>query len=336
MTSKALHSIVVLLLSVTVSQAVAFWRPPTRHLPSEELAPILEVWDQAVSSGILEDYEAALSCVTHVMPSDASVGTARVGGASCVPFSNPEIVDRIVDFYLAVVASKESGKSLYREIRNEYSADYVKHEAGIAKLLAESAESTFDLRVYDHVLPYRVGFSGRFRTLYLASVNPRRTLNYLFGTQIDADYSGTSWGEFMEHAFAILSYMTMQSPKALEAARERVFAFIAEHVKFFASQDKDFKRDNPAEYLNRQSAYQYLLKLNDYYVRNDALDVVEFLGTIDQVPLIQSIIHDVKEWDFEHPPARASRYLEKPGQIREKGLRIIEELRRRSPSKEDK
>lgn len=336
MTSKALRSIVVLLLSVTVSQAVAFWRPPTRHLPSEELAPILEVWDQAVASGILEDYETALSCVTHVMPSDASVGTARVGGASCVPFSNPEIVDRIVDFYLAVVASKESGKSLYREIRNEYSADYVRHEAGIAKLLAESAESTFDLRVYDHVLPYRVGFSGRFRTLYLASVNPRRTLNYLFGTQIDADYSGTGWGEFMEHAFAILSYMTMQSPKALEAERERVFAFIAEHVKFFASQDKDFKRDNPAEYLNRQSAYQYLLKLNDYYVRNDALDVVEFLGTIDQVPLIQSIIHDVKEWDFEHPPARASRYLEKPGQIREKGLRIIEELRRRSPSKEDK
>ena len=336
MTSKALRSIVVLLLSVTVSQAVAFWRPPTRHLPSEELAPILEVWDQAVSSGILEDYEAGLSCVTHVMPSDASVGTARVGGASCVPFSNPEIVDRIVDFYLAVVASKESGKSLYREIRNEYSADYVRHEAGIAKLLAESAESTFDLRVYDHVLPYRVGFSGRFRTLYLASVNPRRTLNYLFGTQIDADYSGTGWGEFMEHAFAILSYMTMQSPKALEAERERVFAFIAEHVKFFASQDKDFKRDNPAEYLNRQSAYQYLLKLNDYYVRNDALDVVEFLGTIDEVPLVEAIIHDAKEWDFEHPPTRASRHLEKPGQIREKGLRIIEELRRRSPSKENK
>ena len=336
MTSKALRSIVVLLLSVTVSQAVAFWRPPTRHLPPEELGPILEVWDKAVESGALEDYQVALSHVTEVMSYREYSGSASIGGARCVPFSNPEIVDRIVAYFLAMADSKESGKSLYRGPLDQFSSDFVRHEAGVAKALAESAESTFDLRIYDHVLPYRVGFSGRFRTLYLASVNPRRTLNYLFGTQIDADYSGTGWGEFMEHAFAILSYMTMQSPKALEAERERVFAFIAEHVKFFSSQDKDFKRDNPAEYLNRQAAYQYLLKLNDYYVRNDALDVVAFLGTIDQVPLIQSIIHDAKEWDFEHPPTRASRRLEKPGQIREKGLRIIEELRRRTPSKDDK
>ena len=336
MTSIVFRTILILALFVNVTQAVAFWRPPTRHLPQEELDPILEVWDKAVASGTLEDYQVALSHVTEVMPYRENVGSASIGGARFVPFSNPEIVDRIVEYYLAVVDSKESGKSLYGGPRDEFSGDYVRHEAGIAKALAESAESTFDLRVYDHVLPYRVGFSGRFRTLYLASVNPRRTLNYLFETQIDANYSGTGWGEFMEHAFAILSYMTMQSPKALKAERERVFAFIAEHVKFFASEDKDFKRDNPAEYLNRQPAYQYMLKLNDYYVRNDALDVVEFLGTIDQVPLIQSIIHDVKEWDFEHPPARASRYLEKPEQIRNKGLRIIEELRRRPPSKENK
>ena len=332
----ALRSIVVLLLFVNDSQVVAFWRPPTRHLPQEELDPILEVWDQAVASGILEDYEAALSCVTHVMPSDASVGTARVGGASFIPFSNPEIVDRIVDFYLAVVASKESGKSLYREIRNEYSADYVRHEAGIAKLLAENAESTFDLRVYDHILPHRVGFSGRFRTLYLASVNPRRTLNYLFETQIDADYSGTGWGEFMEHAFAILSYMTVQSPKALLAERERVFGFIAEHARFFAAGDKQYNPDSPAEYLNRQRGYQHLLKFNDYYVRNDALDVVAFLGTINQVPLVETIIDDAKEWDVEYPPASPHRHLKKLEQIREKGLRMIEELRRRPPSKDDK
>ena len=336
MTSILFRTILILVLFVNVTQAVAFWKPPTRHLPQEELDPILEVWDKAVASGILEDYETAILCVFEVMPYSENVGTASIGGARFVPFSNPEIVDRIVEFYLAVMDSKESGKPLYKEPRDEFSSDYVKLEMGVAKVVAECAESTFDLRVYDKVLPYRTGLSGRFRTLYLASVNPRRTLNYLFETQIDANYSGTGWGEFVEHAFAILSYMTMQSPKALEAEREGVFAFIAEHVKFFAAGDENLKRDNTAEYLNRQSAYQYILKLNDYYVRNDALDVLEFLGTIDQVPLIQSIIQDATEWDFEHPPATASRHLENPGQIRDKGLRIMEKLRRRTPPEENK
>ena len=330
------RTIVVLLLFVNVTQAVAFWRPPTRHLSHEELEPILEVWDKAVASGILEDYETALLCVFEVMPYSENVGTASIGGARFVPFSNPEIVDRIVEFYLAVMDSKESGKPLYKEPRDEFSSDYVKLEMGVAKVVAECAASTFDLRVYDKVLPYRTGLSGRFRTLYLASVNPRRTLNYLFETQIDANYSGTGWGEFMEHAFAILSYMTMQSPKALEAERERVFAFIAEHVKFFAAGDKDFKRDNPAEHLNRQYTYQHMLKSNDYFARNDALDVLEFLGTITEVPLVEAIILDADEWNAERPPTRSSRHLENPEQIRDKGLRIIEELRRRTPPEENK
>ena len=336
MTSIVFRTILILVLFVNVNQAVAYWRPPTRHLSQEELDPILEVWDKAAASRILDDYETALLCVFEVMPYSENVGSASVGGARFVPFSNPEIVDRIVEFYLAVMDSKESGKPLYKEPRDEFSSDYVKLEMGVAKVVAECAESTFDLRVYDKVLPYRTGLSGRFRNLYLASVNPRRTMNYLFETEIGAYYSGTGWGEFVEHAFAILSYMTMQSPKALEAERERVFEFVAEHVKFFAAGDEDLKRDNTAEYLNRQSAYQYILKLNDYYVRNDALDVLEFLGTVDQVPLIQSIIQDATEWDFEHPPATASRHLENPGQIRDKGLRIIEELRRRTPPEENK
>ena len=330
------RTIVYLILLVNVTQAIAFWKPPTRHLPQEELDPILEVWDKAVASGILEDYETALLCVFEVMPYSENVGTASIGGARFVPFSNPEIVDRIVEFYLAVMDSKESGKPLYKSPRDEFSSDYVRLELGVAKVLAECAESTFDLRVYDKVLPYRLGISGRFRNLYLASVNPRRTMNYLFETEIGAYYSGTGWGEFMEHAFAILSYMTMQSPKALKAEREGVFAFIAEHVKFFAAGDKDFKRDNPAEHLNRQYTYQHMLKSNDYFARNDALDVVEFLGTITEVPLVEAIIHDADVWNAERPPARSSRHLENPEQIREKGLRIIEELRRRTPPEENK
>ena len=336
MTSILFRTILMIALFVNVTQAVAFWKPPTRHLSQEELDPILEVWDKAAASRILEDYETALLCVFEVMPYSKNVGTVSIGGARFVPFGNLEIVDRIVEFYLAVMDSKESGKPLYKEPRDEFSSDFVKLEMGVAKVVAECAESTFDPRVYDKVLPYRTGLSGRFRNLYLASVNPRRTMNYLFETEIGAYYSGTGWGEFVENAFAILSYMTMQSPKALEAERERVFEFIAEHVKFFAAEDEDLKRDKTAEYLNRQSAYQYILKLNDYYVRNDALDVLEFLGTVDQVPLIQSIIDDAMEWDFEHPPARSIRHLENPGQIRDKGLRIIEELRRRTPPKENK
>ena len=336
MTSIVFRTILILALFVNVTQAAAFWRPPTRHLSQEELDPILEVWDMAVASGVLEDYEAALLCVFEVMPYSKNVGTVSIGGARFVPFSNPEIIDRIVEFYLAVMDSKESGKPLYKAPRDEFSSDYVKLEMGVAKVVAECAESTFDLRVYDKVLPYRTGLSGRFRNLYLASVNPRRTMNYMFETEIGAYYSGTGWGEFVENAFAILSYMTMQSPKALEAERERVFAFIAEHVKFFAAGDKDFKRDNPAEHLNRQSAYQHMLKSNDYFARNNALDVVEFLGTITEVPLVEAIIRDAGVWNAEHPPARSSRHLENPEQIREKGLRIIEELRRRTPPKENK
>ena len=66
-------------------------------------------------------------------------------------------------------------------------------------------------------------------------------------------------------------------------------------------------------------------------VRSVALDVIGVLGTAAEVKQVEAIIHEAREVDFEKV-GRIRRYLERSGyeQIREKGQRIIKQIRRRS------
>ena len=195
--------------------------------------------------------------------------------------------------------------------------------------LAVTAQSTFDPRIYDTVV--RNSY-GDIRNLYLASVNPKRTLDNLFKSKTRDGRDGhpeylyiegnRGWGMSVVNAFAILSYMITESPHALLAERERAIKFVAKFARYYAEPIKRSQR--PPKYLFG----------HDYFMRYDALDLVEFLGTVSEVPLVEEIIRDSEtdlrklQWNFGGFGRSLSRYE----QIQDKGLRIIEILRQRSPS----
>ena len=63
----------------------------------------------------------------------------------------------------------------------------------------------------------------------------------------------------------------------LRDERERVLAFIGEHALRFAKS---------------------YLPGHDYYVRYDALDVMELIGTDTDVPLVEKLIEDGRQYDL--------------------------------------
>ena len=89
-------------------------------------------------------------------------------------YSNPEIIDRVINHYLEAAANEGCGTAtgLPSDASSEGSAEYM-------MFLASIAESTFDPRVYEAVLTHLGGFAGNFRNFYLATVNPERTLDLL-------------------------------------------------------------------------------------------------------------------------------------------------------------
>ena len=67
------------------------------------------MWDKAIISGAFKDYNDALGSVIGIMPEDVVVARSKyLGGALYLAYSNPEIIDRVLDFYVAVVADREA------------------------------------------------------------------------------------------------------------------------------------------------------------------------------------------------------------------------------------
>ena len=120
--------------------------------------------------------------------------------------------------------------------------------------------------------------------------------------------------------------MTVESPEALRNNRERAIAFVAKYARHYA---------NPLVYV-RKGHMKYYSK-QDYYTRSDALDVLELVGAVTEVPLVEEIIHDAKEVNLNKVWGAWGRQLDTYldhgyEQIQDKGQRIIEILRQRSPS----
>lgn len=326
MTVIVLRCILICLFIANVVEAAVPWRPPTKQLSQEELEPILRVWDKAIISGAFKDYNDALGSVIGIMPEDVVVARSKyLGGALYLAYSNPEIIDRVLDFYVAVVADREASP-----VPGGYAFPRGSSGEGHAELmmaLADTAQSTFDPRIYDTVV--RNSY-GDMRNLYLATVNPERTLDYLFkcktGDKFPRANNGKGrnpnyfyiqgkpgWGMSVENAYAILAYMIEQSPQALRDERQRAVAFVVQHAKHYA---------------------QYVVGF-DYYLRYDALDILEFLGTVTEATLVEEIIRDAEEVDLrklQREFGGFGRSLSRYEQIQDKGRRIIEILRRRSPS----
>ena len=326
----ALRCIVFCLFVSSIVQAATLippmpWAPPTGLLSPEELAPLLQEWDRAIESNKFDDKDSVVAKVTGIIPRGK-----RFGGDYYLRYSNPEIIDRVINLYLKEDARKAANQLITPDATSEGSAEYMIALTSIAK-------STFDPRIYETVLLFDSGFTGDFEDLYLATVNPQRTLGVLFESK-RGPHGRINWGanagqpgnpDYFYHdeirgmsvdsAYILLSLMSTQSPTALRVERTRTLSFVEKHVKHFAAPRKVSYRPEPVYF-----------QWHDYRVRSAALDTVGFLGTSAEVKLVEEIIRDARDVDLER--LRSARKLERYEQIREKGRRIIEQIRSRSPS----
>ena len=298
------RSIFVVLLFVSfgnIAHAAPRWTPPTETLPPEKLDWFLQTFDSLARSDHLWERDGALALVLGIIPRGE-----RFSNNFYCRYDNPDIIDRLVDLYLEEVARMQAGRRTPPEASGDHGgAEYL-------MALASAGESTLDPRLHEDILHINLEFSQGLRYIYLARVNPERTLDYLFNRKLNQ----TGFGGQVRRSFVILSYMTVESPQALGADRERAITFIAKHARYFAK-------------MVRHG--------HDYYVRSDALDVLELVGSVTDVPLVKEIIHDAKEVDLRKIRGGFGRTIDKYldhgyEQIRDKGLRIIEILRQRSPS----
>jgi hypothetical protein len=327
----ALRCIVFCLFVSSIVQAATLippmpWAPPTGLLSPEELAPLLQEWDRAIESNKFYDKAGVVAKVTGIIPEGR-----RFGGDYYLRYSNPEIIDRVINLYLKEDARKAAGQPIAPDATGEGIAEYM-------TALASIAESTFDPRIYATVLsPHSGLLSGDFRNFYLAVVNPKKTLGVLFESKRgphgritrganagkpghpDYFYHDEIWGISVDDAYTLLSLMSTQSPAALRVGRTRTLSFVEKHVKHFAAPRKVSYRPEPVYF-----------QWHDYRVRSAALDTVGFLGTSAEVKLVEEIIRDARDVDLER--LRSVRKLNPYEQIREKGRRIIEQIRSRSPS----
>ena len=312
------------LLVSSVVQAAVPWTPPTENLPADKLSPLLEAWDGALANRNFDDFEHIVGSITAMVPEGQ-----RFSKTSVIRYDNPEIIDRVVDYFLAMSERLKNGSQFFPE---EYAEGYSSH-------ITTLAESTFDSRIYENRLRDDRAEGSRMRNVYLATVNPTRTLDFLFesktGDRSPRANNGRGgspeflyhqgefrWSMPIDRAFTVLADMIAQSPHALEDARERTIAFAAEHARHFSQPPLDASH----------SAMLVYYEGYDYYVRYDALDLLEFLGTVTEVPLVEEIIRDAPYVDLSEMRGGFGRLLDRYEQIQDKGLRIIEILRQRSPS----
>ena len=182
----ALRCIVFCLFAASVVQAASPvpakpWAPPTSILPPEELAPLLQEWDRAIESNKFDDKDSVVAKVTGIIPEGRPFE-----GDYYLRHSNPEIIDRVIALYLKDSAKSAANQLITPDATSEGSAEYMIALTAIAK-------STFDPRIYETVLLLDSGFTGDFEDLYLATVNPQRTLGVLFEAK-RGPHGRTNWG----------------------------------------------------------------------------------------------------------------------------------------------
>ena len=120
----------------------------------------------------------------------------------------------------------------------------------------------------------------------------------------------------VEDAYLLLSLMSVQSPKNLISERDKVMAFVKDHVKHFASARKVDYRPEPV-YLEGQ----------DYDIRNYALDVLKLLGTEEDIKLVEEIIREAPVLDSKQLKGGPQNRRE---QVKQKGESVIKLFRQKA------
>ena len=298
--------------------AAAFF-PPMTMLAQEELKLLLKKWDKAVESDKLQEKSEVLMMVAHYVTENM-----RFRGSHVLRYCNPEIKERVIALYLKECAKYEALPPDVQSVTNPWNGG----ESGAEYMvfLMTMAESTFNPRIYKTELS-PIGLEGDLRLLYLATVDAKKTLKYLFestrGQRIgkrghqDFFYHGeTAWGMSVDGAYSFLSLTNLQSPEVLSNNRLSVLVFVSQHAKHYASPRQVKYKSTPV-----------YLKWQDYDVRNGALDIVGYLGTPDEMKIVEDIIHDAPQID---PKRLNGGPRDRCEQIRQKGIRVIEQIQHRT------
>ncbi|MBW8016508.1 MAG: M48 family metalloprotease [Planctomycetes bacterium] len=285
--------------------------PDMATLPQNELNPLLEKLDKAIESDKLEDKARAILMVANDVPENM-----RFHGSYVLRYDNPEIKDRLISLYLRECAKANLPTS---DVSHETNPWLVEEPVYILDLMA-MVQSTFDPRIYEIEKKGQSGLSGDMRLLYLATVNPEETLNYLHESKRgyragkqkghqDYFYHGEdTWMMSVDRAYTLLSFMSIQSPNVLIKNRDRVLTFVRTHLKHFVAPRKYSYKLKPV-----------YLKWHDYRVRNTALDVLQLLGTsLEDMKMIAGISKDAPVVDLEI----GNRYQKYKEQIHQKAQRV--------------
>lgn len=291
--------------------------PAMKELPREELKPLIEKLDEAIDGKLIEEKHKVLLQIAHYITEE----NTRFRGCYMLCYNNPEIKSRVADLYIkecSIPLKTEPGPT----------NPWYFGEGEYQELFMSLAESTFDPNIYDYVLDPPEYFS-ELRYLYLATVNPVRTLNYILDSPLgqrnnktinpDVFYNSkisNNWAMTLEDACFVLSLMCVRSPEILINNRESVMSFVKQHVKHYSSARKVDWKTEPVYFT-----------VPDYDVRNGALDIIKLLGTEKDIKLIEVIIKDAPILDSSLLNGGPKNRIE---QIKQKGEKLIKLLQNKN------
>ena len=296
--------------------------PEMETLPAEDLKVLLEEWDVAFKS---DEFRKIELWKIYLKVDDDMYSS----GEFVLRYNNPEIVDRVVELYLRECGKSDAPFPGSDSATNPWHAG--EGGAEYVTALSSIAQSTFDPRIFSAVFDDIGGYGG-LRRLYLATVDPKDTLRYLLesnrGEWIggprpghrDYFYHGShAWGMSVDGAFELMSLMATQSPDVLHKHRAQVLEFVKTHID-------NFRNPRPVSYKD-ELVY---MRHHDYWVRDGALDILELLGTPQDVELANAIMRDLPEMGSirlgDNPTDRRDL-------IRAKGIRILKKIRQRATIK---
>ena len=290
---------------------------PSREMLAEnQLEEFLNSWDAALATNDLGAILEVLDEVSYRVPEGYGLA-----GLPMLHYDNPEIEERVISLYMA---ERENLDLLDRgatmadigiEVPEFIDEDNHFDEYGdYLETLARTAELTFSPEIYDQVL--RTPLTGSVRRLYLATVNPERTLELLLQATSEKDMNAKTFptvlelpGSFrmtIESALKLLTALCDRSPEAVAAEQDRVLGFVHRYSLQYAE---------PVE-VSYRSEPRYLSAL-DYRLRNLALQTLDLLAeTAD----IYNVVDDVMR-DAPKPPHGTG-----PNEIIRKGEELLERV----------
>lgn len=292
-------------------------------LPESELQPLLQEWDAGVNGSLSSDGSQMISRVSQYLREEEYEGWV------ILRYNNPEIVDRVVDLYIAEYQrilkalifrhetadqSNDDGRTRelhdanYRYNRNLLAASLKRdgqkcaerfvgdpgRVIGVNEIdpmydLCSVAESTFSPRLYDYV--WSAPVKGLWAYVYLASVLPERMLTDLFSA------TNEEWMGIRPTYLDILRRREDGAGIELEDAfevLELMERFHPEAIRSHRAEVIGFLKRYARHYAERETKGR-LDDARDVGLRLKALAVLETLAQPEDIGLVKDLLRDIPE-----------------------------------------